>query len=460
MQKFQIISPVDGSVYAERSYADAKGIALALDKARGAFKEWRKTTIAHRAEICEKVINYFTGKAELWSMDLTMQMGRPIQYAPFEIKKGFTERAGFMIRIAEEALANGQTTAKSGFQRYIKKEPLGTILVLAPWNYPFLTSVNAVIPAIMAGNTVILKHAEQTALCAEQYAEAFRYAGLPDGVFQYLHMTHSQVARVIRDPSIAYVAFTGSVEGGEAVQRALGGRFISSGMELGGKDPAYVCEDADLNNSIENLVDGTFFNSGQSCCAVERIYVHEKRYEDFIDGFVRLTKQYVFGDPREKETTLGPMVRKSNADKVLKQLKQAEKLGAQNRIRPSDFPALDLPYLAPQVLTGVNHEMDVMKVETFAPVVGIMPVKNDQEAIRLMNDSSYGLTASIWTSDKERAIRIGDEVDTGTWFMNRCDYLDPELAWTGVKQSGRGVTLSAFGYHALTRLKSYHLKLP
>lgn len=460
MRSFQIISPVDGSVYAERTYADAKTISDALRKAEDAFKSWKKTSMSHRIEVCEKVVDYFIENSEIWAMELTMQMGRPIRYAPFEITKGFVERANFMIGIAEESLASVEIPHKAGFQRFIKKVPLGTILVLAPWNYPFLTSVNAIIPAIMAGNTVILKHADQTALCAERYMEAFRYAGLPEGVFQYLHMDHAHVPTVIRDPSIAYVAFTGSVEGGAAIQEAIGSRFIAAGLELGGKDPAYVCEDADLKTTIENLVDGAFFNSGQSCCAVERIYVHENVYDEFVLHFVNQARQFRLGDPREKETTLGPMVRKRNAEKALKQIEQAEKMGARKHIQFSEYADLGLPFMAPQVLTEVTHQMDIMREESFAPVVGIMPVKSDQEAVQLMNDSKYGLTASIWTRDKEKAIAIGDQVETGTWFMNRCDYLDPELAWTGVKQSGRGVTLSALGYQYLTRPKSYHLKLP
>jgi acyl-CoA reductase-like NAD-dependent aldehyde dehydrogenase len=321
--------------------------------------------------------------------------------------------------------------------------------------------VNAIVPALLAGNSVILKMAQQTPLVAERYAEAFAAAGLPAGVFQHLHLDHAQTATVIRDPRIAFVAFTGSVEGGHAVQRAAAERFIATGLELGGKDPAYVRADADLPSAIENLVDGSFFNSGQSCCGIERIYVDKKVFRPFVDGFVALTRKYTLGNPLDKATTLGPLVRTEAAEAVRAQIKQALAKGAKALIDAKEFPAdkKGTPYLAPQVLTNVNHQMKVMTDESFGPVVGIMAVDGDEQAIKLMNDSRYGLTASIWTQDADAAVRIGDQVETGTWFMNRCDYLDPALAWTGVKDSGRGCTLSRLGLEGFTRPKSFHLKL-
>lgn len=465
MKSFQIISPATGAVYAERRYAEPNEIEQVLNASAKAFPLWRKTPIEKRAEVCQHVISYFKQHADEMAQELTMLMGRPIRYTPFEIRGGFVERAEYMIKAGLEALSDKEIPRKDGFHRFIRREPLGTVLVLAPWNYPYLTSVNAVIPAVMAGNTVILKHAEQTALCAERYREAFRFAlqksGLEglEGVFQYLHISHEQVARVIQDPRIAYVAFTGSVEGGHSIQKAAGNRLITAGLELGGKDPAYVRADANLAQAVENLVDGAFFNSGQSCCAVERIYVHQSVYDEFVQQFTELTKSYILGDPMQPETTLGPMVRTSNAEKALAQMAKAKALGAQSLINPSDFPSLPLPFLAPQVFVNVTHQMDLMKEESFAPFVGIMQVKDDQHAIELMNDSLYGLTASIWTRDMDKAIEIGNEIETGTWFMNRCDYLDPELAWTGVKNSGKGYTLSSLGYDCLTRPKSFHLKI-
>lgn len=457
---FQTISPVDGSVLAERAYATGRDIENALARATAAQRDWKHLPLAERAALCRKAMQYFLGRADEIGEELTRQMGRPIRYAPFEIKRGFQERAHYMIDVAEQALADISIEQSDKFQRFIRREPLGAVLVLAPWNYPYLTSVNVVVPAIMAGNAVILKHAQQTPLCAERYAEAFQAAGLPGGVFQFLHLTHEQVGGVIADARIAHIAFTGSVDGGKAVQQAVNQRFLAAGLELGGKDPAYVRADAPLEFSIENLVDGAFFNSGQSCCGIERIYVHESLFDTFVEGFVDLTKQYQLGNPLHPDTTLGPMVRTAAADFVKNQIREAVGKGARALIDPGHFPEHrdGTPYLAPQVLTGVDHSMSLMREETFGPAVGIMSVKDDAEAIRLMNDSRYGLTASVWTQDVEAALRIGDQLETGTCFMNRCDYLDPALAWTGVKDSGRGCTLSVLGYEGLTRPKSFHFR--
>jgi acyl-CoA reductase-like NAD-dependent aldehyde dehydrogenase len=454
------ISPVDQSVYVERDLATPQRIDHALDAATRAAREWKNVPIVDRAALCLAMVEAFVGKAGELGTELTWQMGRPIRYTPNEIKGGFNERARFMIAAAAEALADLKVEPKQGFIRFIRHEPLGVVLTLAPWNYPYLTSVNSIIPAIMAGNTVVLKHSNQTPLCAERYAEAFKAAGAPEGLFQYLHMSHDDVTRAIGDARVNFVAFTGSVEGGHAVTRAASGRFLDLGLELGGKDPAYVRQDADLAHAIENLVDGAMFNSGQSCCGIERIYVHADLYDAFVQGFVDLVRHYKLGNPLDPDTTLGPMVRTSAAEFVRAQIAEAVRQGARALIDPRDFPAdrSGTPYLAPQVLVDVDHSMRVMSEETFGPVVGIMPVAGDEEAIRLMNDSAYGLTAAIWTGDVDAAVRIGDQIETGTWFMNRCDYLDPALAWTGVKDSGRGCTLSVLGYERLTRPKSFHLR--
>ena len=457
----QTISPVDGSVYVEYELASARAIDAALERATVAQRSWKRVPVAERAAICRRFVGRMVDRVDQLATELTWQIGRPVAQTPFEIRRGFQERATYMADIAPDALADVTLEPRDGFRRFIRREPLGVVLVLAPWNYPYLASVNGVIPAIMAGNSVILKLAQQTPLVSERYAEAFEEAGLPAGVFQYLHASHDDVARMIGDPRIAFVAFTGSVAGGHAVQEAASGRFISSNLELGGKDPAYVRPDAPLEPTIANLVDGAFFNAGQSCCAVERIYVHRDVYAAFVDGFVALTRQYRLGNPLHVDTTLGPMVRTAAAEFARGQIKEAEAQGARALIDPRAFPAdaVDTPYMAPQVLVDVDHRMRVMTEETFGPVVGVMAVASDDEAVALMNDSRYGLTASIWTNDVEAAIEIGDRVETGTWFLNRCDYLDPALAWTGVKDSGRGCSLSRLGYEALTRPKSFHLRL-
>ena len=455
------VSPIDGSVYVERSLAVAKEIEAALARAADTQRAWRETAIAERVAICRRMAAWCVERADTLAEELTRQMGRPIAHTPFELRRGFSERVAYMTGIAETALADIAVEPQENFRRFIRREPLGTVFVVAPWNYPWLTSVNAVVPALLAGNTVILKMAQQTPLVAERYAEAFKAAGLPDGVFQYLHIDHEQVAHVIQDARIGFVAFTGSVGGGHAIQRAAAERFIATGLELGGKDPAYVRADANIDAAVENLVDGAFFNAGQSCCGVERVYVHGDVYDKFVEGYVGLTRQYYLGNPLDAATTLGPMVRDDAARTVREQVGEAVAMGAQTLIDSSHFPAAHegTPYVAPQVLVGVDHGMRIMTEETFGPAVGIMRVAGDEEAIALMNDSRYGLTASIWTADADAALALGDRVETGTWYMNRCDYLDPALAWTGVGDSGRGCTLSRLGLEAFTRPKSFHLRL-
>jgi acyl-CoA reductase-like NAD-dependent aldehyde dehydrogenase len=375
--------------------------------------------------------------------------------------RGFEERALHMLAIAPEALATLTLPEKPGFSRFVRREPLGLVLTIAPWNYPYLTAVNSVVPALAAGNAVMLRHSAQTPLCAERFGEAFDAAGLPPGVFQFLHADHEDVEWLVREQPVDHVAFTGSVDAGRTLQRAAAAlRFPSVGLELGGKDPAYVRADADVGHAVAGLVDGAFFNAGQSCCGIERIYVHEAVYDRFVEAFVETTRTYRLGDPRDPGTTLGPMVRSAAAELVRGQVAEALAAGARSLVDPAAFPAdaPGTPYLAPRVLVDVDHSMRLMTEETFGPAVGIQRVASDDEAVARMNDSAYGLTASIWTADEDAALAIGDRVETGTWFQNRCDYLDPGLAWTGVKDSGRGCTLSRIGYESLTRPKSFHLR--
>jgi acyl-CoA reductase-like NAD-dependent aldehyde dehydrogenase len=455
----KVISPVDGSVFVERPLAKAADIGSALDRARIAQRSWRTVPITERALILNQFCDQFAAKRDEIARELTWQMGRPSRYAPNEVR-GTLERARHMIEIAPQALADIDAGPKEDFRRFVRREPLGVVLTIAAWNYPYLIAVNSVVPALMAGNAVILKHSAQTPLCAERFASALQEAGLPHGVFQALHMSHEDTEKAIRDPRVDFVAFTGSVAGGHAVQRAASERFIGTGLELGGCDPVYVRNDANLAHAVENIVDGAYFNSGQSCCGLQRIYVHERLYGAFVDGFVDLTRKYVLGNPTDEATTLGPVVRQAAADTIRTQIAASIEAGAKGALREEEFPANDpaTPYLAPQLLLDVDHSTPVMREEIFGPVAGIMKVQSDEEAIALMNDSAYGLTAAIWTSDADAALSIGARVETGTWFMNRCDYLDPALAWVGVKDSGRGCTLSVVGYEHLTRPKSFHLR--
>jgi len=456
----QTISPVDGRVYAERPLAGPLEVDAVLAVAREAQRAWRSVPLVRRIALlthfCERVEQQRDAIAE----ELSWQMGRPIRYAPNEVR-GTLERARHMISIARVALADIDAGPKPDFQRFVRREPLGVVLTIASWNYPYLIAVNSVVPALLAGNTVVLKHSAQTPLCAERFAACAHEAGLPDGVLQVLHMSHEDTDRAIRDPRVDFVAFTGSVAGGHAVQRAASTRFVGTGLELGGCDPAYVRHDADVAHAIENLVDGAYFNSGQSCCGIQRVYVHERIYDTFVDGWIALARRYRLGSPLDPDTTLGPVVRTAAAAEIRRQIAANVHAGAEAVIDEREFPAsvAGSPYLAPQVLLDVDQSMPVMREEIFGPVAGLMKVTSDEQAIDCMNDSAYGLTAAIWTRDADAALSIGDRVQTGTWFMNRCDYLDPALAWVGVKDSGRGCTLSVVGFEHLTRPKSFHLRV-
>jgi acyl-CoA reductase-like NAD-dependent aldehyde dehydrogenase len=454
------VSPVDGRVYVERALASESGIGAALERARSAQARWRRRPVAERAAACSRLVDAFVARGAEIAAEITWQMGRPIRHGPNEVR-GFEERARHMIAIAEEALAPVGCPPKPGFQRFIRREPLGVVLAIAPWNYPYLTAVNSVVPALLAGNAVLLRHSAQTPLCSERIAEAALAAGLEPGLLQALHADHAATLRLVASPGVDFVAFTGSVEAGRAVQRAASARFIGVGLELGGKDPAYVRPDADLAHAAENLVDGAFYNAGQSCCGIERIYAHTAVHDDFVAAALALVRRYRLGNPTDPEVDLGPVVRAEAAALVREHTAEAVARGARALVDPREFPAdaPGTPYLAPQVLVDVDHSMRVMSEESFGPVVGIQRVRDDEEAVALMNDSRYGLTASVWTRDEAAALVLGERVETGTWFMNRCDYLDPALAWTGVKDSGRGCTLSRLGFEALTRPKSFHLRL-
>ena len=453
------ISPVDGREIVRRPSASADQIEHAVSAARKAQAEWKHVPVAERARLLSSAVDAMLAMGDEIAPELAWQMGRPVRYGAGELK-GFEERARHMIAIAEGALAPLVPEPKAGFTRYVKREPVGVVLTVAPWNYPYLTAVNSVVPALMAGNAVLFKSAAQTLLVGDRFQRAMDAAGLPDGLFRTLSLSHQDTTKLIASGMVDQVCFTGSVAAGRAIEQAAAGTFAGVGLELGGKDPAYVRPDADLAYAVENLVDGAFFNSGQCCCGIERIYVHTDVYGRFVDEFAALTSAYVLDDPLDQKTTLGPMAQARLAATVRNHIGEARAKGARVLIDTSRFArdAEGSTYVAPQVLVDVDHGMKVMMEETFGPVVGIMKVGDDDEAVRLMNDSPYGLTASVWTKDLAAAERIGDRIDTGTVYMNRCDYLDPGLAWTGVKDTGRGATLSAVGYESLTRPKSFHLR--
>ena len=450
-----LISPIDGSVYLTREVLTRDAAIDAAKRAKAAQTGWAARPLSERIALVRKAGEIIGQQKDRMATELAHQMGRPVRYGGEY--GGFNERLTYMADVAEESLAPMQIEDSDAFRRLIKRTPWGTVLVIAPWNYPYMTAINTVAPALIAGNTVILKHAGQTLAVGDHLAEAFNAAGVPEDVFQNLVLDHETTSALLTERAVDFVNFTGSVGGGQAIERAAAGTFIPVSTELGGKDPGYVRADANIDAAVDTLLDGAMFNSGQCCCGIERIYVHESLFDQFVDKAVAWVNAQKLGNPLDPDSTMGPMAHVRFANEVRAQIEEALADGAKAHI--DTMPADDGgAYLTPQILTNVTHKMRVMRDESFGPVVGIMPVKDDEEAIALMNDSRFGLTASIWSADTATAEAIGDRIETGTVFLNRCDYLDPALCWTGCKDTGRGQGLSKLAYQALTRPKSYHLK--
>ena len=455
MTTIDLISPIDGSVYLTREVLTRDAAFAIAEKLKRGQERWANRPLAERIALVQKAVEIVGQTTDRMATELAHQMGRPIRYGG-EFG-GFAERATYMADVAEGCLADTVIEDSDNFRRVIKREAHGVVLVVAPWNYPYMTAINTVAPALIAGNAVLLKHASQTLQVGERMAEAFHEAGVPEDAFQNVVIDHDTTSALIADRAVQFVNFTGSVGGGRAMERAAAGTFVPVSTELGGKDPGYVRHDADLDAAVDTLMDGAMFNAGQCCCGIERIYVAESLFDAFVEKAVAWAGAQVLGNPLEPDTTLGPMANARFAREVRAQVDEAVADGATAHI--AKMAADDGgTYVTPQVLTNVTHDMRVMRDETFGPVVGIMPVDDDSTAIRLMNDSQFGLTASIWTADSDAAERIGGLLETGTVFMNRCDYLDPALCWTGCKDTGRGQGLSKLAYQALTRPKSYHLR--
>jgi acyl-CoA reductase-like NAD-dependent aldehyde dehydrogenase len=457
MKPIQLISPVDGRVYAERVPYTLEAARAAVARAKAAQPAWAARPLEERIALVLAAVQHLNEDKARIVEELAWQMGRPTRFGG-EFG-GLNERANYMAGVAAEALAPMVIEEDDRFGRRIEWAPHGVVFVIAPWNYPYMTAMNTIVPALIAGNAVMLKHASQTLLVGERIAEAMAKAGVPADVFQNVVLDHAGTEALIRERSFGFVNFTGSVGGGQAIERAAAGTFTGLGLELGGKDPGYVMPDADLDWAVDVLMDGAMYNAGQCCCGIERIYVHESLFDEFVDKAVKWANGLKLGNPFEADTTLGPMANARFARTVREQTDEALAKGAKALIERQNFPADDGgAYLMPQVLVNVDHSMRVMTEESFGPVVGIMPVTSDDEALRLMNDSPYGLTASLWTKDIDRAWDIARKVETGTVFLNRADYLDPAICWTGCKDTGRGVGLSKLGYQSVTRPRSYHFR--
>ncbi|KAM5457352.1 hypothetical protein MaudCBS49596_000547 [Microsporum audouinii] len=457
------ISPITNKPVVTRAGVTADELATLPRTAQDAFRSFsRSTTLGQRQEIVARALGLMAQRKDTLAREVTEQMGRPIAYTGVEITTAI-KRGEYLNRVACEALGEPVPgDDEPGFKRYLKKEPLGVVLIIFAWNYPYLILVNSLIPAILAGNVVILKPSPQTPTVVEHISSIFLEAGLPRDVLQYFHCgSLVDLETIIRSPLINHICFTGSVAGGLAVQKAAADRIVNVGLELGGNDAAYVREDVDLAWAAEEIVDGAIFNSGQSCCSIERVYVHEKVHDNFVQEVKKVLTNYRVGDPFDSKTQIGPVISKKARENILSHIDDAIKKGAKDET-PANTTFDNLPpdgnFVKPTLLTGVTHAMRVMSEETFGPVIPVMKVRDDSEAIRWMNDSDLGLTASVWTKDVATGEKLIQDIEAGTVFINRADYPSPDLAWTGWKNSGRGVTLSRFGFDQFVKLKSFHLK--
>ncbi|MBX3189487.1 MAG: aldehyde dehydrogenase family protein [Labilithrix sp.] len=459
MANHTIDDPFTGETACSVPIADDAAISRTLDQAREAARALRGVSVDERIAICDRALTAFEARAEEIAREITKQMGKPLSQSRGEVM-GMAGRWRHMQEIAKASLADVVLPPKDGFERRIAKEPLGVVLDLPAWNYPLLTAVNAVIPAVLAGNAVVVKHSPRTPLCGEHFARAFESSGGPANVVQWLFVDYETTEKIVGDARVDHVLFTGSVLGGHRIQAAARDRFMHVGLELGGNDPAYVAADADLDKTVENVVDGAIYNAGQSCCAVERVYVHASMYEKFLAAAEPLVRAYAIGDPTSDATTLGPIAQPWHVKELSDFIADAKAKGA--KVIAGGEPASVSGkgrFFQATLLRDVPQGAALMQKESFGPILAVAPVASDEEALARMNDSRLGLTASVWTADRDRADRLARQLDYGTVYMNRCDALDPALPWTGAKDSGRGVTLSALGFDALTRPKAIHFRL-
>lgn len=453
----KVVNPYNQEVIGELPLDDADRVAAKVAAARAAFERWSRWPLDERSRRVRAGLERFRQRAEEVARDVTLQMGKPIRESRREVQT-FFERAEHMLAIAPRTLAPEVLPEKDGLHRRIEHAPLGVVLDVAAWNYPLLIPVNVMVPALLAGNTVLLKHSARTPLCGAHFARAFADPEVP-GLIASLDIDHDQTAALVADPrAVDYVAFTGSVAGGQAVYRQAAQRVLDVGLELGGKDPAYVAADADLAFTVENVVDGACYNAGQSCCAVERVYVHRRVYDEFVDRAREALTGYRLDDPLDEGTTMGPLASRSALDTLEGQVQDAVRRGARLLLGGKRLPDTRGNFFPPTLLADVPQGAEVMQEESFGPLLPVRAVDTDEEALRQMNDTRYGLTASVWTRDRERADHFASELRAGTIYQNRCDYLDPALPWTGVGDSGKGSTLSPYGFYHLTRRRSVHFR--
>jgi len=455
MSKLKVTSPATGKVLATLPADDAKSVKAKYERARAAQPAWAKVRLKQRLDAMRRFRELVVADTERLAKILSDEVGKPISQARNELK-GVLPRIDFFLDASAHTLRTEKVSNDGGMEERISHEPLGVVANISAWNYPWFVGSNVFVPALLAGNTVLYKPSEFAAMTGAEIARLLHAAGIPEGVFTTIIGDGKVGAALLAQP-VDGVFFTGSVATGKRIAEAVRGRLVKLQLELGGKDPIYVCEDADIAKAAAGIADGAFYNTGQSCCSVERIYVNEGIFPQFVDAFVAEVKRFKRGDPSDESTYIGPLTRAPQLKVLEAQVKDAVKRGAKV-VLGGKRPKGKGNWFEPTVLVDVDHSMAVMREESFGPIIGIMAVAGDDEAVRLMNDSDYGLTAGVYTPDRARAERILSQVRSGSVYWNCCDRVSPRLPWSGVGDSGVGLTLSTYGIETFTRPKAWHLR--
>ena len=455
--KLKVHNPATGQVAATLPADDAKSVRAKYERARAAQPGWAKVRLKQRLAAMQRFRELVAAEAELLARVLTTEVGKPISQSRNELQ-GVLPRIDFFLEQTAHTLRTHKVHADDSMEERISHEPLGVVANISAWNYPWFVGSNVFVPALLAGNTVLYKPSEFASLTGAEITRLLYTAGIPQDVFIPV-IGGAKAGEALLEQPLDGVFFTGSVATGKRISESVAGRMIKLQLELGGKDPIYVCEDVDIAKAAASVADGAFYNTGQSCCSVERIYVQEGAFDAFVDAFLGEVRKFRRGDPAEDATYIGPLTRGAQVKVLEAQVRDAVKKGAKvlaggRRVKGKGH------WFEPTVLVDVDHSMAVMREESFGPIIGIMAAKDDADAVRLMNDTHYGLTAGIYTRDRHRAEKVLAQVRSGSVYWNCCDRVSPRLPWSGVGESGVGLTLSTYGIEAFTRPKAWHLRSP
>ena len=450
-----IHNPATGEPITTLPADDTVSVAAKAKAARGAQALWALRPLEQRKRCIEGFRAGVVRDLEQLARVMSQETGKPIRMSRNELN-GLLPRIDFFLAETDQAIAAEDVYEEGGMREQIQHEPLGLVANISAWNYPWFVGCNVILPALLTGNAVLYKPSEYATLTGQEITRLLHEAGVPREVMVCL-VGGGEVGAALLAQPVDGVFFTGSHATGQRIAEAVGKRFVKLQLELGGKDPTYVCEDADPQAAAESLADGAMYNTGQSCCSVERIYVHEHIHDAFVEHFVRTVRGFKRGDPLSEDTYIGAITRAPQLDVLDHQVADARRKGADLLLGGRKAPGPGNWY-EPTVMVDVDHAMDIMREESFGPVIGIQKVGSDEEAVRLMNDTRYGLTAGVYTKDEARARRVLSQVRAGSVYWNCCDRVSPRLPWSGVGDSGVGLTLSTYGIQTFTRPKAWHLR--